>query len=225
MAEPLLAGPFSKETSPRRARIRDVVIGLVIEHGFEATTVEMVLERAQLTRADFDRDFESLADCCLQIYLANVAEYDRLVLSAADDQGSWRERLRAVAYGTARYVQGRPQETRFDMIQMLGAGEMAQAQRDLFVARIVDLIDAGRQELDEPNSIGRGVAEGVLGSIYETLAKEIQQGRGTRSATDYVPQLMYIAVRPYLGHEAALEELEIPPPPEPGQSAEGTEPK
>jgi hypothetical protein len=89
---------------------------------------------------------------------------------------------------------------------------MAQAQRESHLQRMVEMIDAGRQELDDPDSLGRGVAEGVFGSIYSHLVKDVQAGKGTKAAEDYVPELMYIAVRPYLGHEAAMEELTIPAP-------------
>jgi hypothetical protein len=43
-------------------------------------------------------------------------------------------------------------------------------------------------------------------------------------AEDVVPDLMFVAVRPYLGHEAAREELSIPPPRDPDLEpvAEGT---
>jgi hypothetical protein len=37
--------------------------------------------------------------------------------------------------------------------------------------------------------------------------------RGTRQPPeDFVPELMFLAVRPYLGNRVALEELGIPPP-------------
>jgi hypothetical protein len=62
--------------------------------------------------------------------------------------------------------------------------------------------------------MGRGVAEGVIGSIYGLLVKELQDGDGVAAAEGYVPEMMYLAVRPYLGHDVAREELSIPPPPE-----------
>jgi hypothetical protein len=75
-----------------------------------------------------------------------------------------------------------------------------------------DLIDAGRYELEDPSSVSGDTALAVVGGIYELMQKELSRGRGTGRAEDYVPQLMYIAVRPYLGHEEALKELSIPAP-------------
>jgi AcrR family transcriptional regulator len=221
MAEPHSAGPFSLAASPERARIREAMMETVVESGHDGATAAAVSERAGVDLATFERHFSDVADCRMQIYLANLAEYDRTVSPVAAAPAPWRDRMRAVAYATARYIRDRPLETRFDMVQMLVGGELAAAHRDHYVKWLVDLIDAGRQELDDPDSIGRGVAEGVFGSIHESIARDLQAGAGTRAAEDFVPDLMYIAVRPYLGHEAAREELTIPPPPEAGGAPSG----
>jgi len=215
----LRSGAFAATASPWRARLREAAMTLVVEQGYEGVTVELVLERAAVGRAEFEREFTDLQDLCTRVYLANIEEFDRLVFAAADRHTEWRERLRAAAYAAAAYVRDRPLETHFNMIQILRAGPTPQAFRDRYVQRVVDLIDEGRMELDDPDSLSRGVAEATLGSIYGTLAKELQAGRGTGAADEFVPQLMYIAVRPYLGHEAAREELAIPPPGGPAEGA------
>jgi AcrR family transcriptional regulator len=185
---------------------------LVVERGFELTTIAAVIERARVPAALFEREFTDLADCCLQIYLANVAEFDRHVFASADGPAPWRDRLRATAYAAARYVRDRPLETNFDMTQMVTAGELAYAHRDRYVRRIVDLIDEGRTELDDPDALGRAAAEAAFGSVYGLLSKQLRDGGATKTAEEFVPELMYIAVLPYLGPEAAAEELHIPPP-------------
>jgi AcrR family transcriptional regulator len=197
-------------------RLRQTVIDQVLERGYAAFDVDVALERAGFERAEFERRFSGKEDCCIKVYEANIADFDRLVFAAYAEHDTWRDGLRAAAYAAARYLREHPREVLFGEIQMREGGEMAQARRDAYLQRIVDLIDAGRQELDDPDAVGRGVAEGVLGSVYGYLVKELQSGMGTRSAEGFVPGLMYIAVRPYLGHEAAREELTIPPPPERG---------
>ena len=123
----------------------------------------------------------------------------------------WRDSLRASAYAVVRFMRDNPREVGFGALHILAAGDLAQALPGAQLQRWVDLIDLGRQELDDPDSMGRGVAEGVLGSIHGRLLKELENGGGTGSLEQFVPELMYIAVRPYLGHEVAREELELPP--------------
>ena len=181
----------------------------IVEHGFGETTVEMVCERAQVGLPDFEQSFSDLRDCCYKIYLANIDEFDRIVFSAVEEAVGWRNRLRASAYAAIGYIQRRPVEARFNLIQMLTVGEMAQVFRDRYVERIIDLIDEGRQELDDPESMTRDVATGIFGSIYEFLVKQFHDGSDIGQLDDHIPELMYLAVRPYVGHETAREELTI----------------
>lgn len=197
-------------------RVREATIDLVVELGPEGATLERILERAGVERADFERRFESVEDCLLRAYWEYTDEFTARLRAAFDRESSWRDSLRAAAYAAAHYVRDNPRIVRFGTVQLLQAGPMAQAQRERHLHQMVDLIDAGRQELDDPDSVGRGVAEAAFGAIYELLIRETATGKGTRSAVDFVPELMYVAVRPYLGDEVAREELTIPPPPEPG---------
>ncbi len=198
-----------------RRRIAAAAIDLAAEHGYEATTVEMVVERAGVTRADFDRNFAGKEDCALQLYEEYLGGFVSLVLAAAEREADWRDSMRAAGYAAARFLRDNPRLAQVGVVQMLAAGSMAEARRAGMMDPIVDLIDAGRNQLDDPDSIGRGVAEGVLGSIYEIAIRDLAGGLGTSSAEAIVPQLMYVAVRPYVGHELAREELELPAPPEP----------
>jgi AcrR family transcriptional regulator len=205
-------GAFSGEAYPARALIREAVMELADENGLEAMSIEMVLARAGVEEAEFHRHFRDLDDCCMQIYLANIAEFDRYVFEAADRHERWRDRLRAAAYASARWIRTQPLTTSFDMVHMLGAGAMAQAHRDRLLQRIVDLIDEGRQELEDPDSMTREVAVGIFGAIYQAVLKQTHGSVTARTPESFVPDLMYIAVQPYMGHEVAREELAIPPP-------------
>lgn len=206
-------GPFSAGSSPARARVRNAAIELVVSAEAPRVRTDELCEAARVTAEWFENEFGTIDVCFERIYLANVAEFDRVVFSAAPARARWRERLRETAYAAARYVERRPLETRFDMIHMLAGSERAMAERDRYVGRIVDLIDDGRLELEDPESIGRSVAEATFGSIYLALTKQLAQGDGVGILDEVVPELMCLAVRPYLGAEAAMEELAIPPPP------------
>ena len=71
-----------------------------------------------------------------------------------------------------------------------------------------DLIDAGRGELEEPDELSRATAEIVAGAIYFTIQNKILEGFIDRGE-DFLVELVYIAVLPYLGVAAAEEELRV----------------
>jgi AcrR family transcriptional regulator len=200
--------------SPRE-RIAEAMLTLVVERGYEATTVEALCERAEVSPATFHQHFADPQDCLLAVYTNNNELFDRQVQAAFAAHDSWRDSLRAAAYAAADFLAGRPLEVRFNVVAVLSAGEMVAAVRDAYLQQLVDLIDAGRYELDDPDSLGRSVAESAIGSIFERLLRDVHRGGDIAGARVVVPELMYIAVRPYLGHEVAREELSIPPPPIP----------
>ncbi len=223
----MVAEPGSGTAPPlaERELLEEAVVDLMVERGYEGMTVAAVAARAGLPPEAFGRHFADLDDAILQAFRRYRNEFNARLRAAFEREQSWRDSLRAAAYAAARYLRDNPRVARFGTIQMFEAGQMAQVERESQLHEMVDLIDAGRGELDDPDSIGRGVAEGVLGSVYGSLVREIKAGRGTRAAEDFVPELMYVAVRPYLGHEVAREELTIPAPPDRGAGAGGAAPR
>lgn len=187
---------------------------VVADNGFEASSIELVVERAGLDRAAFHRHFTDLRDCCSQLLAGIIDDFNRLVFGAITRSGAtcWRDRLRVAAYAAARFFRENPVKVRFSVTGILGAGEMVQVQREQHLNLMVDLVDGARQELDDPDSIGRAAAESTIGSVFGFLLKEVNEYGRVRSTKAIVPELMYLAVRPYFGEEVAREELSMPPP-------------
>jgi AcrR family transcriptional regulator len=188
------------------------MIDLVLERGYEEVTVEAVCERAGLGRDAFERQFRDREECFMAVFWHYTGRFEHLVVGAFENEEEWRDGLRAAGWAANRYILTYPRQTRFGSTAMFTAGPVAQAHREAHLNRFVDLIDAGRQELDDPESLDRTVAEGVMGSIYTKLIEQLQQNDGAISGEKFIPELMYIAVRPYLGNEAATEELSMPAP-------------
>jgi AcrR family transcriptional regulator len=207
-------------SADQRQRVRAAMIDLVLERGYPQLTVPALCARAGISAAAFDRLYADLSDCFLQVYNEEVDRFLDRILSAYEGPEHWRDKLRAAAYALARFIRENPSFVRFGTVGTHAAGDLARARRDEVLQLHVDLIDAGRQELDDPDSIARSTAESVIGSVFLTLSKRASGG-SVQSPEQFVPDFMYIAVRPYLGHELALEELSIPPPPEDGDRADG----
>lgn len=212
----MTAGGVSAGADPTRAEVRarlsTAAIDLVLERGYEQVTVEGLVERAGVRFADFAREFSGKEDCVLAVIDAETERFRELVYGVYGRESCWRDGLRAAAYAAARFVRENSRYTLFSTMMMNGATELARTRRDMAVQMLSELIDAGRCELEDPSSVSPDTALAVVGGIYELLQKELSRGRGTAKAEDYVPQLMYVAVRPYLGHAEALKELSIPAP-------------
>ena len=109
-----------------------------------------------------------------------------------------------------RFLQEDALRARFLVVAVNGAGSRAQARRDRVLQGLADMIDAGRAELEEPESVSRHTAEMVSGAIYGTILAKVRGGAVERSE-EFLPELVYLAMTPYLGARAAEDELLVQP--------------
>jgi AcrR family transcriptional regulator len=178
----------------------------VAEQGVEPTSVAVVCARAGVDRAGFDRCFHSKEDCFLRVLDEVAAEFCLRATGAFAGPRSWHDRIWAAAWAAMRFLQEDPARARFLIIEVNGAGSRAQARRDRVLQGVADLIDAGREELPDPASVSRSTAEMVTGAIYGTISAKVRAGALERRE-DFLSELVYMAMMPYLGARAAEDEL------------------
>jgi len=196
--------------NPVRKRIARAMIELAAEHGLEATTVAMVCEQAAVGRPAFDQSFGGREDCFLQVHGENALEFCQRVGAAYAGPRAWHDRIWAGAWAAMRFFQEDAARARFFVVAVNGAGSRAQARRDRVLQGLADMIDAGRQELEEPDSVSRSTAEMVTGAIYGTIMSKIRDGAIERGE-EFLSELVYMAMMPYLGARAAEDELLVQP--------------
>jgi AcrR family transcriptional regulator len=203
-------GPPRGRPDPARARIAAAMVDLVGSHGYAQTSVEMICERARARRAHFDRCFAGIEDCFLCVHDEVAAEFCARVQDAYAGPSSWHDRIWAAGWAAMRFFDEDPTRARFLVVEVNGAGVGAQARRDAILQRLADILDGGRGELEKPDSVSRCTAEIVAGAIYGTVLGRIEEGCLERGQ-DFLPELVYMAVMPYLGSRAAEDELLVQP--------------
>src|ERR1044072_8687881 len=165
----------------------------------------MILDRAGLDRPAFDRHFRGKYDCFLSAWQDLNEQCLETMVRAYESCDEWPDRLRAVAYQVIEGLSNDPCRASFG-VEVLAAGDAARARRDMTMRVIASLIDAGRQEMDDPESVPHTTAEALAGSAYGQIYSRVVRG-DVEELPDLVPQLMSAAVMPYLGIEAAMAEL------------------
>lgn len=210
-----------------RERVRSALIGLSFKRGFAQVTVDDLCERAEVDRPVFAAQYADLEDCFCQTLEAERDDFfaylDRAVAVAGAER--WADRVRAVAYGLLRYLRADRARTHFLTVELNRAGERATLiWTETILKPLFDLIDEGRCEPGAPASLTRATAEQVGGGIFAQIYAATGGGEPHLPDAPIVPELMYAVVLPYLGPEAAAEELKAPPPPEvPVSSGPGSE--
>jgi AcrR family transcriptional regulator len=209
-----MSTPFRRRTRPeaRRAQIRDAIIAVVSERGYLDTTLQLVCDRAGIAAAEFERHFADVEDCYCQLIEEERNEVLRRAGVAFAAEACWRDAIRASAYALFGYLMEDVPRARFVFVEVMAAGERAQLIRDQGMELLFALIDQGRYELEDPDAVSWATAAAIGGSIYNQMQLAVERDHLT---LDLVPRLLYNVVFPYLGAEAAKEELLRAPPESP----------
>jgi AcrR family transcriptional regulator len=194
-----------RAASDERERIIEALIEIAAERGYAETKIETILEQAGLDRPAFDRHFRGKYDCFLSAWQELNESCMREMIEAYNSEEEWPDRLRAVASEIVEGLRHDPRRASF-AVEVLAAGDAARARRDMTMRVVASLIDAGRNEMEDPESIPRTTAEALAGSAYGQVYARVVRGRAEELPA-LVPQLMSAAVMPYLGMDAALAEL------------------
>jgi AcrR family transcriptional regulator len=188
--------------------IGEAALDTIRARGYAEASVEEFVSRAGMTRAEFDRRFADKEEVTRLLIEAHLDRFLERVGGAYERVADWPANLRAAAYETARYLEENPDMTWFMLVGVLEADDMARARRDQIFGWAAGLIDAGRETLADPDSVPRSAPLMAVGAIVETLRRHHAEGSRVDVAEN-LPWLMYAAVRPYLGEEAARAELKI----------------
>lgn len=182
------------------------VTQVVAENGYRSTSVEAIVDRAGLSRESFDRHFSGKEECFLVAWDIANREYVGRAVSAYATGGSWRAGMRAVADAILTYLLELPDESRL-LLEARSAGPVARARLQTSMDAFVELVDQGRQELDDPDSLSRATAEGIGGAVFEQVTRLMIREDADDDLPDLAPQLMFMVFQPYLGIEEATKEL------------------
>lgn len=200
------------DPDPFEDPIATAIVDVVVERGYAAATVEEAIERAGISRAEFDRRFAGKEDCVLKVYEAFIAHFEHAVQDAYDGQMGWRDSLRAAAYAASEWMAEHPNQMRFGAVEVLAAeSEMIRVRREEVAQFCLGLVDLGRAEAPDPDAVPESAAVMVIGSVLQTLTNRLEK-HGEVDPVGATPEMMYQAVRPYLGEEMAREELTAPRP-------------
>lgn len=189
-----------------RERIRGALRALVAERGYRETTLADVLVRAEVDLAAFERRYPDLEACFTEIWEDYKREFLLNTGLGLFSNENWREGMRAAAWGFCRFLQDDEERARIFFVEFNYAGEAVHASRDVVMKAYADLIDRGNEARTEPEPVPRVQADAIIGAIWEgavvrVLNEEFDQFPAA------IPQGLFLTVLPYLGLEAAQEEM------------------
>jgi len=173
-------------------------------HGYEQTTVQDAITNAGLYRQAFYDNFEDKEDCYLHAIDAGSAWVELAMRQAAAGEETWRGQLRGALHGLLSFLDEQPDIGRALLVEVHAAGERAVEKRTEAMERATAMIDRAREESGgiAPAISAEAVVAGILAVLHTRLAARQSEG-----FLQLLPELMYLAVLPYFGAEAAAAEM------------------
>lgn len=200
--------PADLVSAVQRERLLAGMLRASAELGYRELNVQDVLERAGVSRPTFYEHFENKEDCFLAAFDAAAARLrDRVEAAAGEGGERWRDRLRMGLEELVDFVLAETDAAMTLIVEARAACPPALVRRDELLDHFAACIDTQvRNEVAGSDAVAPIAAAGIVGGIEALLYNRIARGN-TADLESLVPSLMYFAVLPYEGHEAAMAEL------------------
>jgi len=182
------------------------MIGAVAEKGYGPTTVADVIAGAGISRATFYQLFSDKEDCFIAAHDELIDRLMEYVTKAFEGEENWPSQARATIAALLHFLAANPDAARVAMVEVLAAGPRAQERYRVAIRGFVPFLDQGRRYSDHGDELPDSVPRIVVGGIATTLFEEVVAGRAAQ-LPGLLPELLYTAIVPYVGHREALEEM------------------
>jgi AcrR family transcriptional regulator len=186
----------------QRERMLLAVAEAVAEQGFVTTTVADIIARARLSRRTFYEHFADKEECFLAAYDTVVEQLLAAVGQAYEQADGWPQKVHDGLETFLAYLAAEPAFARMCIVEVVAAGPEARSRRDAAMRVFVDFLEPGRTEAPKGIVVPALAADIVVGGIYEIIYSRLQRNAADE-LVEMLPELLYSALVPYIGHRAA----------------------
>lgn len=202
----------ARSGEPRRD-ILEALVQTIALRGYDRTTIDCVLLAADVPAPVFDEHFEDKQDCLLAALDGLIGAVESAIAERVDGSASWPERVHTGLRALLAALAGHPDGARVVFVECLGAGEPAIERVRSAMAGFVPILEEGRgggdrdydAETIDPDAahLPPQTSEAIVGGIAAILHRRVLEG-DTATLPTLLPDLLYFALMPYIGHERAL---------------------
>lgn len=192
---------------PERERLLEAMVRIAAAKSYEATTVADVIEMAGVSQETFEEMFGDKDSCFLEAYDRVVdvliAHVSNAFTSAADQP--WPERVTAGLRALVELLSAQAGIAKMAIVEVPSAGEARERYRAALV-RFTPHLEEGREYSDRGKDLPSDTAAFAVGGATSMIFDEFRAGRGAE-LEGILPDLVFAVLMPYLGPEAAEEEM------------------
>jgi AcrR family transcriptional regulator len=184
----------------QRRRIAAGLIAVVVEQGYNASTVTQIVAAAGVSRRTFYNYYADKQEAFFDVY-RQVSDFllESMTRSGADATG-WGARVRVELAALLDALAANPDLARFCLaVPPAAGGDIAMVQRE-FLARLMEVLAESRPKRARKTTDASeyAIAGGLAALILEALGDGDQPG-----ISGLLPEVTELALTPYLGREEA----------------------
>jgi AcrR family transcriptional regulator len=196
LPEPLIA-------HSQRERILVAMAESCARKGLGATTISDIVGPAGVSRATFYELFEDKGDCFQAAMELSLADAMERVVGAFSPDKPWAVLVRDSAAAFLDLLASRPAFARMALVEAPASGRRAFEMYAAGKRVLLNLLDRGREEAVEEVAIPDSAGRAALAGAESLIVGQILAGNAER-LRELLPDVVYIAIVPYLGLEEAL---------------------
>jgi AcrR family transcriptional regulator len=190
----------------QRERLIAGLAEAVAENGYAGTTIAHITRHAAVSRRTFYEHFNSKDECFVAAYDTVMAELNRRVREAFEQEDEWPVALRAGIAAMLEFLAAEPHLARLSMVEALVAGPVVVDRYDAAIQSLIPYFEAGREGLAPEVLAGLSstTEEALVGGIVSLISRRIFADR-TDELEALLPDLVEFGLTPYLGSAAAAK--------------------
>jgi len=184
------------------------MIRVTAAKGYQETTVADVIEVAMLPRANFEAMFANKEECFLEAYDAAIDVLVAHVTAAFESTvgQSWPDRITAALRALVELLAAEADIARMAMVEVTAVGEDARIRYRTALGRFTYFLEEGRRVSPQGDHLPADTAGFAIGGATSMIFDEVRAGRGPELRR-ILPDLVFAVLMPYLGPEAAENEM------------------
>jgi AcrR family transcriptional regulator len=191
-----------------RERVLEAMVRVAAAKGYEPTTVADVVEFAGVSEDAFYEMFDGKEACFLEAY---EAVFDVLVahVTAAFEAAAgepWPEQIAAGLGALVELLAAEADIARMAMVEVTAAGDDARERYRALLTRFTPFLEEGRTYSGQGGELPADTARFAVGGATSMIFDEVRAGRGPELKR-ILPDLVFAVLMPYLGPEAAEDEM------------------
>jgi AcrR family transcriptional regulator len=194
--------PHDIVVASQRQRILEAMAECCAEKTFADTTISDIVGRAGVSRRTFYKLFANKRDC-FEAAINSFAEEIPRIVAAGSSEASWPDRVRKTIAEILGRLAAKPAFANLALVEAVGVDP---ALVNRYWDPLIEAMSRSPEEREGEPPIS--AARAAVGAAQVLIAQKVSAGRGEQ-LPELLPDLVYIALVPFVGQEEALEQVRL----------------